>query len=843
VKAVIMAGGFGTRIQPLSINLPKPMIPLANRPLLLRVIDQLREHGIEELVLLLYHQPEAVKNYFRDGSEVGVHITYVTPLEDLGTAGAIRAAAKYLKERFLVVSGDLLTNLDIRRLLAFHQQRNATATIALTPVSDPFQYGMVITDQKGRITRFLEKPGPGEVFSDTVNTGIYVVEPEVLDFIPHSGASDWSGDIFPSMLKAGQELFGCRLDGYWADIGNTDSYLQACADICAGHIEVSIPGKLCESRDRLITADDAHISEEAKRQTEGLVVLGSNSQVLGRARLGNCIIGRNCIIEDGAELHDTVLWDNVYVRRKARITGAVLGHRVRVGEDAEIERQAVVGDETTIGARALLKSTVRIWPRKRVENGATVTANLIWGEKWRKTLFEGPLISGLTNIELTPEFTARLGAALGSSLPRDSAVLAGRDTILSSRMLKRAFVGGLLSAGVNVHDIKMSSLPVMRRHLAAAEEVGGVYFRQSPHDLASTEVIFYDAEGLEFSTAMARNIERIYFQENFRRVHHSRPGSILELPRIRDDYRQRFLQSLTPHLLGQAKPKVVIDLNHSPAGDLLPQLLEDLGGEVIELNSHVAEHGSGAGPDQIEKGLKQLADIVVSLNARAGFWIGPSGETLTMVDDRGDILNHAECLSVITALLSRENHPERLIMPVAAPRIVDELAAQGNLEIRRCKADGRSLVETALDEDAQFVASLDGRYAFTSFQSNFDALFAVARILELLAGCGKQLSDLRQTVQRRSYLSCQVPCSLEYKGGVMRLMCEDLRDHKTTLIDGIKVEEDDGWALVLPDEYRPTIHIITEADNPRRAQQLLSHFREKTAGWRDRLASAPDPIH
>lgn len=837
MKAVIMAGGFGTRIQPLSINLPKPMIPLANRPIMLHVIERLKAHGIDELILLLYHQPEIIKNYFRDGSEFGVHITYVTPLEDLGTAGAIKAAAKFLDQRFLVVCGDLLTDINFDSVLRFHQQHQAIATIALKPVPDPFQYGMVITDQEGRISRFLEKPGPGEVFSDTVNTGIYVVEPQVLDFIPHSGPSDWSGDIFPAMLAAGVELFGCRVDGYWADIGNTDAYLEACADICSGRINVGLPGEPDAARPQFFAAEDSLIDDDARRQLEGLVVLGSNSQIRGRARVGNCIIGRNCIIEDGAELRDTVLWDNVFVRRKARITGAVLGHRVRIGEDVDIERQVVIGDETTIGDRALLKSAVRIWPRKRVESGATVTSNLIWGEKWRKTLFEGPLISGLTNIELTPEFTARLGAAFGSTLPRNTSVLAGRDTIRSSRMLKRSFVGGLLSAGINVHDIKMSSLPVMRRRLAASDEVGGVYFRQSPRDQASTEVIFYDAEGLEFSTAMARNVERIYYQENFRRVHHSEPGSILELPRIYDDYRKRFLQALNPHLLRQERPKVVIDLNHSPAGDLLPQLLSDLGCDVVELNSHVAEHGSGATPHQIEKAMRQLSDIVVSLKARAGFWIGPSGETLTIVDDQGKVLEHAESLTAITALVSRERRPGCLVMPVAAPRIVDDLAQQGNLDIRRCKADGRALIETALDEDAQLAASLDGRYAFTHFQANFDALFAVARILELLVSSRHRLSELRQAVHRRSYLNCQVPCSQKYKGGVMRRMSEDSAGRNASFIDGVKIEEPDAWALVLPDEYRPAIHIITEADDPERARQLLHHYQKKTTDWRDELAA------
>lgn len=840
MKAVIMAGGFGTRIQPLSINLPKPMIPLANRPIMLHTIERLKNHGIDELILLLYHQPEIIKNYFRDGSEFGVHITYVTPLEDLGTAGAVKAAEKFLDQRFLLLSGDLLTDFDFDQLLAFHEEKQASATITLTPVLDPHQYGMVITDQQSRITRFLEKPGSGEIFSDRVNTGIYVLEPEVLKMVPASGSSDWSADIFPAMLEAGASLYGCSTTGYWRDIGNSDAYLAASADICAGRVDVNLPGTGDADYPRLHTAEDAFVSPEARKHLQGTVVLGSNSKILGNARVSNSIIGRNCIIEDGVNMQGAVLWNNVFVRRQAEINGAVLGNKVRVSQQACLQEGAIVGDETNIGAEALLKPGVRVWPRKTIESGAIVTSNLIWGEKWRKTLFEGPLVRGLTNIELTPEFCARLGTAYGSTLQRNTTILAGRDTIRSSRMLKRSFVGGLLSAGINVHDTKMVPLPVLQRQLASTGDGGGIYFRQSPSDPAATEVIFFDAEGLEYSTAMARNLERIYFQENFRRVHHSEPGSISELPRIYDDYRERFLLSLHPGILSQERPKVVIDLNHAPSGKLLPQLLSEIGCEVVELNSHVTEEGTGATPEQIKASLQQLSSIVLTLEARAGFWIGPSGENLTLVDEQGNLLGHAESMAVITALVCEAEGRGCAVMPVSAPQVVEELAAAAGLLIKRCKTDGRSLVEMGLEEDAGFVASLDGRYAFPSFQASFDALFAVARILEMLADTGRKLSEIRKLVRRRSYLTGQIPCSLECKGGVMRRMSEDSTGQRISTIDGIKINKDDGWVLVLPDDHRPRIHIITEADDQDRARQLMTRYIDKTSQWRDEVQNGGD---
>ena len=834
MKAVIMAGGFGTRIHPLTINLPKPMIPLVNRPIMLHIIDLLKKHGITELILVLYHQPMMIKNFFGDGSEFGVRITYVTPLEDFGTAGAVKAAAKFLKERFLIISGDLLTDFDLGQVLKFHADNQAQATITLTSVKDPLQFGVVITDKQGRITKFLEKPGWSEVFSDTINTGIYVLEPEVLDLIPPGENRDWSKDIFPRMLEEGSPLFGCNLSGYWADIGNTDAYLEACGDIFQGRIMVQTSER-SSSETRIYLGADTQVAKSDESRFEGMVVLGDNTRILGRARLKNCVLGRNCIIEDGVELQDAVLWDNVNVKKRSRIHGAVLCHNVRIGQAVVIEEGAVIADETTIGDEAFIKQNVKVWPNKVVEGGAIVTTNLIWGEKWRKSLFNGAMLQGLTNVELTPEFTAKLGAAYGSSLPKDSFILSGRDAVRSSRMLKRAFLGGLLSAGINVRDIQMISLPVLRYKLTTFGEVGGVHFRQSPDDPAATDILFYDSEGVDISSTTAKGIERIFYKENFRRVHYNEPGAISEVPRIFDYYREGFLRAIDGQVLRQAAPKVVVDLNHSPAGNLLPGLLNTLGCEVIELNSQMSENRTDCSPEQIKRGLDQLSRIVVTLEATAGFWIGPSGERLTIVEETGEVLSDSEALTVLTALVCRAEKRGSLVLPMAAPGVVEELALVTGLTIKRTKSDGRSLVEAAQERQVLFAASMDGRFAFPPFQANFDALFTVAKTLELLVRTGQKLGQLRRRLPKRTYRQLEVPCSWDYKGGIMRKMSEDSVDLEASFIDGVKVERDGGWVLVLPDQARPVVHIITESADPAMADHLAELYQRKVTEWKQEL--------
>ncbi|MEJ2200754.1 MAG: mannose-1-phosphate guanyltransferase, partial [Desulfuromonadaceae bacterium] len=643
---------------------------------------------------------------------------------------------------------------------------------------------------------------------------------------------DWSKDVFPQLLADDDALYGCQLDGYWADIGNTDSYLEACQDIAAGRVAINLDETptACDGGN-LFLGDGAHITPDGQTLIQGMVVLGNNSQVLGKTRLTNCVIGRNCILEEGIELRDAVLWDNVYIKKNSTISGAVLCSNTRIGQKVNIEEGAVVAEETTVGDGAHINKDVKIWPRKFVEGGATVTTNLIWGEKWRKSIFTGAVVRGLTNVELTPEFTAKLGAAYGSILPKDATVLLGRDSLRASRMLKRSFAGGLLSAGINVRDSKMISLPILRYKLTTFGEMGGIHFRQSTDETASTDIVFLDTEGIEISSATTKNIERVFFKENFRRVHFSEPGGIAEIPRIYDFYHEGFLRALDVQTISAAAPKVVVDLNHSPAGRMLPLLLTELGCEVIELNSQVSETRGVPTPEQDAKAMDQLSRIVVTLGAKAGFWMGPSGERSRLVDETGVLLSDMEALTVLTALVCRAEHRDAVVVPISAPSLIEHLAAENGMLVKRVKNDPRTLVEAAKDRRVQFAASMDGRFAFPSFQHNFDALFTVAKTLELLVRTGLSLGQVRQGLPKLFYEHIEIPCSLEYKGGIMRKMSEDSVDLEASFIDGVRIQLNNAWVLVLPDQYRPVAHIITEAADGKRAKELAATYRGKVEQW------------
>ena len=833
MKAVIMAGGFGTRIQPLTSSFPKPMIPLFNRPIMLHIVELLKKYDITDLVMLLYHQPFYIKNFFRDGSDFGVKITYVTPLQDLGTAGAVKAAEKYLDQRFMVISGDLLTDFNLKKIMDFHSDNKAKATITLTSVKDPLQFGVVITDKEKRITQFLEKPGWGEVISDTINTGIYVLEPEILSQIPDGENFDFAQDLFPQMLADKEALFGYTAKGYWRDIGNTDSYREAYQDIFKGRVNLKIdePKQDFVGKDLRIGVD---VKLEHAGGLEGTIVIGDNSQVLGDVSIKDTVIGRNCTIERGVKLNRCVIWDNSYVKKGAKITDSVICSNVRIGQSAVLEEGVIVADDTSVGDEAVIKADVKIWPKKMIEAGAIVTSNMIWGEKWKKALFEGAIIKGLSNVELTPEFVAKLGCAYGTSLPKGSYVLGGRDSSPSSRMLKRCFVGGLLSAGVNVRDMKLTSLPLLRYKLKTFGEVGGVHFRQAQDDPAALEIVFLDGDGLDFSSNMGKNVERIFFKENFRRAHHTEPGVLVDINNVADFYREGFLRSLDKELLKKAACTVVVDFSFSPASQTLPQLLNELGFSIIALNAYVDE-GRGVQVKAKDEALGQLATIVSSLGAQAGFWLDPTAESITLVDETGRIYSGVELLSLVVALLLESGQKGTIAVPVQAPSTIERMAGQKRCQVNRTKSSDRAMMEAAASSEIMMAGTIDGRFSFPRFQPAFDGMFAIAKLMELAAASAMPLSNGLSTVPVRAFMQSGISCPWEMKGGIMRRMSEDSLEKEATFIDGIKVHFGDDWALVLPDQYIPFVHIVAEARDEKAAQKLISEYHKKVENWKKEL--------
>ncbi len=310
MKAVIMAGGQGSRLRPLTINRPKPMVPLVDRPVMAHIVGLLRRHGFTDVVATLQYMADRVQDYFGDGSSFGIRLHYSVEEVPLGTAGSVKLAQSYLDEPFLVISGDALTDFDLQAILAFHREREAMVTITLTRVANPLEYGVIIVDDDGRVRQFLEKPSWGEVFSDTVNTGLYVLDPSVLEYIEPGEPFDFSKDLFPRLMQEGRPIYGYIADGYWCDIGNIQEYVRASSDYLEGRVDLERlgrqvrPGVWC----------DQEVELEEGVQIEGAVYIGYGSKIKEGAILyGPSVIRDFGIVEERAHIDRSIVWRNSYI--------------------------------------------------------------------------------------------------------------------------------------------------------------------------------------------------------------------------------------------------------------------------------------------------------------------------------------------------------------------------------------------------------------------------------------------------------------------------------------------------------------------------------------------------
>ena len=361
MKAVILVGGEATRLLPLTCNIPKAMVPVLNTPFLEHVISYLGQHQVESIILTQGYLAQAIESYFGDGSQFGVKLSYTIEDTPLGTAGAVKNAEKYLDETFLVLNGDVFTDLDITAMIGFHRERKAKATIALTSVEDPTGYGLIETNAEGRVTRFLEKPSWSQVTTDMINAGTYVLEPEVLANIPPQVNFSFEHELFPLLLDRGELIYAYPSSAYWMDIGTPEKYLQLHRDLLSGKgIQHNFP----LGREVLI-GDQSHIHPTA--QIRGPILIGSNCTIGHRVKLtGPVVIGHGCTILEDSVIKESIIWRNVQLGRRVNLRNSIVADNCCLNADSIID-DSVLGDNVTVVSGYRLEPGNRIWPGSAVE--------------------------------------------------------------------------------------------------------------------------------------------------------------------------------------------------------------------------------------------------------------------------------------------------------------------------------------------------------------------------------------------------------------------------------------------------------------------------------------------
>lgn len=817
MKAVIMAGGEGTRLRPLTSNQPKPMMPIINKPVMEHIVNLLKKHNITDIVATLSFLPPLVKNYFGDGTDLGVHISYVTEEAPLGTAGSVKNVEKYLNETFVVISGDALTDVDLTKAISFHRSKKALATLVLKSVENPLQFGVVVTNKEGRIQRFLEKPTWGQVFSDTVNTGIYILEPQILKHIPAGEQFDFSHDLFPKLLKARRRLFGYVAEGYWWDVGNLEQYLKVQHDVLKGEVDIEPDGfKLGRS---IWIGEGTYVDPQA--DLRGPIVIGKHSKVEQGAKIRpHTVIGNNTVVKSDAFLHRVSVWDNSYIGRGAQLRGCVVGRNCDVKSGARVEEGVAIGDNCNIGENAVIGHNVRIYPFKSVDAAAVVTSSIIWESRGVRALFSRHGVAGLINIDITPRLAMRLAVAYGTALPDGSTVAVSSGHVRSAKIMKEAIIAGLNSTGVNCRDLENIPTPVNRLTIITEHLAGGIDVRLAAHDPQSIEINFFDSSGMDIREDIQSDIERYFYRADFRRAFYNEMGEHAFSSRSLDVYVSTLLEKLNGELIRGAKLKLVVDYGFGRASLAAPSVFGRLGLGVIAINAATGEHQATWGPEERERSLRQVSTSVRALKADLGVLIDESGERISLVDERGQRISQPAALILLVKLLCEINKQGRIIVPLSISQIVEKIAGENGCEVDRVRIRPSALMEASVEGGVIFAGAEGGGYIFPEFLPAYDALISLGKILEILATTKKPLSSLVSSLPRYYVVHKQEICPWEKKGYVMRHVVEEAKDRKTDMIDGVKIYSKKGWVLLLPDPDEPLCHVYAEGESQKQADQM-----------------------
>ena len=809
----------------MTVNTPKPMVPIANRPLMSYTIELLSRHGFKDITVLLYHQPQIIKDYFKDGRQYDVKMSYCIPPADYGTAGAVRFACQGIKEPVLVISADLLTDMDLSSAVKFHKKKWAAATVVLARTKNPIPYGIVVLNRDMSVKKFLEKPSWSEVFTDTVNAGIYMLQPDALKLIPNNRKFDFSADLLPLMLEKKKRLFGFVSEGYWTDIGQPDDFGKANHDILRGAVKFTVPGR--RIRGNVYVGENVSIAPLAK--IDGVGHIGSNSVIEGNVIIMNSTIGDGCKVGRGSVLSECIIREGVVIGQGAKLERTIVGKSCKIGDGAVLEQGSMLGDGTVVEKKARVREYVKIWPGKTVEGGSTVTSSMIHRERWTRSIFGAYGVTGVCNVEITPQFAANLGAAYGAILGKGTRITCSRDSHKSSRMIYRALISGVLSAGVSISDLEMVPIPVNRYELRALKSQGGFHVRKSPYDLKIADIKFFDANGLDLSSAKEKMVEKLFFSENFPVVSSEETGE-LSFPfyRVAAGYKEGMINYLKKEQIKASGMKVVIDYAFGSASQIFPAILGELGLDVISLNAHIDETKIAKDKAAFERSLEQLRGIVKSVKADIGIMLDTGAEKIFLCDDKGNILDGKKALAAMTILALRSKKGGIIAVPVKEPRIIEKLAKENRGKVMRIKTSFRGMMEAATNSKVTLLGESLGGYIFPDFMPFFDGMLSVCKLIEYLSREQVRLSDLAEEIPEINLLKREVDCDNECKGRVMRELASRVkRPDKVELIDGVKIWRGGDWVLILPDPVRPVVQVFAEADSHKKMDMLLEEYVDK----------------
>ncbi|WP_461247498.1 sugar phosphate nucleotidyltransferase, partial [Treponema sp. R6D11] len=628
MKAIIMAGGEGTRLRPLTSTRPKPMVNFMGKPMLEHIIDLLKKHGINEIYITLAYMPEKIMDYFGDGREFGVQIKYFTEEIPLGTAGSVKQAASGLNEDFLVISGDCLTDCNLTELITFHKNRQAVATISLSRSAEPLEYGVVVADENNKITRLLEKPDWVDVISDSINTGIYVLNTAIFQEFENKQNFDFSKDVFPRLIEADAPIYAMHQDNYWCDIGDLKTYMQATKDVFAGKIRLDIAPS-----ENVRVADSAEIARN--------VYIGNNVTIGEGAHIGaDSIIEDDVIISAYASIKESYIHKRCKIGKGSQLRASIISEGAILGERVSCFEGSVVGDESNLGDLSEVYADIKIWPKKTIERNSIVSSNLVFASNISHSIFDGAAVSGTVNVDITPEFATKLGSTFGAVI-KEGKIGVSYGSGGAVLMLKDALIAGLLSSGAEVHDFSVGTLATSRAAVDFFGLDGGIYlyFNEEKQKLS---INFLSRHGINLSRDEERKLEQLFMREDFSREQAVGIKNIVKF----QDYNRFYLQNLHNFMGGvELGIPITVISKAETSGNIAKTMLEGVGVRVLD-----------------KKELGVLA-----------FYVDDLGENVIIHDEAGRKVSNEAIWALFVSILASRG-VKKVVLPITLPDFIRKFA-------------------------------------------------------------------------------------------------------------------------------------------------------------------------
>jgi len=778
MKGLIMAGGEGTRLRPITCDKPKPMVSIMDKPVIQYIIELLRRHRIRDIAVTLQYMPHSIINFFGTGEDLDVSLEYFIENTPLGTAGSVKNAERFLDDEFIVISGDCMTDINLTEAIEFHRKTKSMITIVLKKVKVPLEYGVVIINESGKIEKFLEKPTWEETFSNLANTGIYIINPEILKYIPNNKFFDFSKDLFPFLLKNNLPMYGYMSPNYWCDIGDISSYLQCHSDILNKRVNVKINaentgdnvfmGSNIKIDDKAIIMSPVYIGNNVNIDSETTIfpnsVIESGSQISNNTTIKNSIVSQNSIIKNNSQLRGCIVCDGVIIK-----------------DHVSIYDQSVIGSNTLVEPMCEIKPCVKVWPGKFLNESTVLNSNLIWSESYSRKIFGNSSISGEVNLDITVELCTRIGAAFGSMITEKSIGISYGSSE-ATLMLRNAIIAGLSSTGCQVYDMSYQALPNFRGAIKDYKLSGGIYISSVFQGKCQNQVdiLLLDGFGININRSKERNFENLLSRDQFSRC------------QFKD-----------------IKQKINVKVNQTKF--LGVSSLKDW-----KINFYI---------DYESQTIKKIAESIFEphkfnkTDPKVKFHIDKNGEKFKIfeINSKGHLELDSNRIQTLIAKIIIENaKPEFFVVDNKTPNSVLRYLENMKINIIKSKCN-----------DSDIIKNLSQYGLSYQFNMNFNGLFAIYETINYISKSHMNISEIFAGISSSSQIEREILCNNDIKSEILCEIAKLVKNKNIVIGEGIKIFENDSWILILPHQTKPSYRIIVESPDIKYANNLLNQYYYK----------------